>query len=56
MRHHRSEHWFVVSEIAKISSRERTFLMSENESTYMPIGVIHALENSGKLDLELIEV
>jgi mannose-1-phosphate guanylyltransferase len=46
MHHHHTEHWFVVSEIAKVSSRERTFLISENEPTYMPIGVIHAFENS----------
>ena len=56
MHHHRAEHWVVVSGSAKVTNGEKTFLLSENESTYIPIGVIHALENPGKVDLELIEV
>ncbi len=56
MHHHRAEHWVVVSGSAKVTNGEKTFLLSENESTYIPVGVIHALENPGKVDLELIEV
>lgn len=54
--HHRSEHWVVVSGKAKVTNGEETFILSENESTYIPVGAIHALENSGMVDLELIEV
>ena len=54
--HHRSEHWIVVSGTARVTRGEETFLVSENESTYIPVGVIHALENSGKIPLEMIEV
>jgi mannose-1-phosphate guanylyltransferase len=56
MHHHRAEHWVVVSGTAKVTNGEKTFILSENESTYIPVGVIHALENPGKVDLELIEV
>jgi mannose-1-phosphate guanylyltransferase len=56
MHHHRAEHWVVVSGTAKVSQGDKVFLLSENESTYIPIGVVHALENPGKVDLELIEV
>jgi mannose-1-phosphate guanylyltransferase len=56
MHHHRAEHWIVVSGAAKVTNGEKTFLLSENESTYIPVGVIHALENPGKVNLELIEV
>ncbi len=56
MHHHRSEHWIVVSGTAKVTNGEETFLVTENESTYIPIGQIHALENPGVLPLELIEV
>jgi mannose-1-phosphate guanylyltransferase len=56
MHHHRAEHWIVVSGTAKVTNGEKTFLLSENESTYIPVGVIHALENPGKVKLELIEV
>ncbi|MBL4911007.1 MAG: mannose-1-phosphate guanylyltransferase/mannose-6-phosphate isomerase [Alteromonadaceae bacterium] len=56
MHHHRSEHWVVVSGTAKVTNGEKTFLVTENESTYIPIGQIHALENPGVLPLELIEV
>tara|TARA_B100000768_G_scaffold179523_1_gene197401 strand:+ start:1574 stop:2965 length:1392 start_codon:yes stop_codon:yes gene_type:complete len=56
MHHHRAEHWIVVSGTAKVTNGDKTFLLSENESTYIPIGVIHALENPGENDLELIEV
>ena len=56
MHHHRSEHWVVVSGTAKVTNGEKTFLLAENESTYIPVGVIHALENPGKVPLEMIEV
>ena len=54
--HHRVEHWVVVSGTARVTNGDETFLVTENESTYIPIGVIHALENPGKIPLELIEV
>jgi mannose-1-phosphate guanylyltransferase len=56
MHHHRAEHWVVVSGSARVTNGEKTFLLSENQSTYIPIGVVHALENPGKVDLELIEI
>lgn len=56
MHHHRAEHWIVVSGTAKVTNGDNTFLVTENESTYIPIGVVHALENPGKVPLELIEV
>lgn len=56
MHHHRAEHWTVVSGSAKVTNGDKVFLLSENESTYIPIGVVHALENPGKLPLELIEI
>ena len=56
MHHHRAEHWIVVSGIAKVTLGDEVKLLNENESTYIPIGVIHALENPGKLPLKMIEV
>ena len=56
MHHHRAEHWIVVSGTAKVTRGEETLLLSENESTYIPLGVKHRLENPGKVPLELIEV
>lgn len=56
MHHHRAEHWVVVCGTAKVTLGEETFLITENESTYIPIGMIHSLENPGKVPLELIEV
>ncbi|PCJ37027.1 MAG: mannose-1-phosphate guanylyltransferase/mannose-6-phosphate isomerase [Moraxellaceae bacterium] len=56
MHHHRAEHWVVVSGTAKVTNGEKTFLVTENESTYIPLGVKHSLENPGKVPLELIEV
>ncbi|UZE96303.1 mannose-1-phosphate guanylyltransferase/mannose-6-phosphate isomerase [Alkalimarinus alittae] len=54
--HHRAEHWIVVSGTAEVTCGERTFLMSENQSTYIPIGELHRLANPGKIPLEIIEV
>lgn len=56
MHHHRAEHWVVVSGSAKVTNGEKTFLLSENQSTYIPVGVVHALENPGKVPLEIIEI
>ena len=56
MHHHRAEHWIVVSGTAKVTNGTETFLLAQNESTYIPVGAVHALENPGKVDLELIEV
>jgi len=56
MHHHRAEHWVVVSGTAKVTNGDETFLVTENQSTYIPLGNIHALENPGVLPLELIEV
>ena len=54
--HHRSEHWIVVSGIAKVINGEREFYVNTNESTYIPAGHKHRLENTGLLDLVMIEV
>lgn len=56
MHHHRAEHWIVVSGTAKVTNGDKTYLVSENQSTYIPVGQIHALENPGVIPLELIEV
>lgn len=56
MHHHRSEHWIVVAGTAKVTNGEQTILVSEDQSTYIPLGTIHALENPGKIPLEMIEV
>lgn len=54
--HHRAEHWIVVKGTAEVTCGEKTFLLSENQSTYIPIGEVHRLHNPGKLELEMIEV
>jgi mannose-1-phosphate guanylyltransferase/mannose-6-phosphate isomerase len=54
--HHRCEHWVVVKGTARVTRGEEVFLLSENQSTYIPIGVNHRLENVGKIPLEMIEV
>ncbi len=56
MHHHRAEHWIVVSGTARVTRGDDVFLLSENESTYIPLGVTHRLENPGSIPLELIEV
>lgn len=56
MHHHRAEHWIVVTGTAKVTNGDKDILLTENQSTYIPVGVIHALENPGKVPLELIEV
>jgi mannose-1-phosphate guanylyltransferase/mannose-6-phosphate isomerase len=56
MHHHRAEHWIVVSGTARVFRGEEEYFLSENESTYIPIGTKHRLENPGKVPLFLIEV
>ena len=56
MHHHRAEHWVVVAGTAKVTCGERTFFVTENESTFIPIGTVHTLENPGKIPLEVIEI
>jgi len=56
MHHHRAEHWVVVSGTARVTNGDQTYLVSENESTYIPVGTVHCLENPGVIPLELIEV
>ena len=56
LHHHRAEHWIVVSGTARVTRGDETLLLSENESTYIPLGVKHRLSNPGKLPLQLIEV
>lgn len=56
MHHQRAEHWVVVVGTAKVTRGDETLLLSENESTYIPLGVKHRLENPGRVPLEIIEV
>ena len=56
MHHHRAEHWIVVQGTARVTCGDEEFLLSENQSTYIPLGIKHRLENPGSLELELIEV
>ncbi|MGI9304355.1 MAG: mannose-1-phosphate guanylyltransferase/mannose-6-phosphate isomerase [Gammaproteobacteria bacterium] len=56
MHHHRAEHWIVVAGTARITRGDDVFTLTENQSTYIPLGVKHRLENPGKIPLELIEV
>lgn len=56
MHHHRAEHWVVVKGTAKVTRGEEVILVAENQSTFIPIGTVHRLENPGKVPLEIIEV
>ena len=56
MHHHRAEHWIVVRGTARVTRADETYLVSENESTYIPLGTSHRLENPGRVPLEIIEV
>lgn len=56
MHHHRAEHWIVVLGTARVTNGDKVLLLTENESTYIPIGTIHRLENPGTIPLEIIEV
>lgn len=54
--HHRAEHWIVVSGTAEVTNGEQVILLTENQSTYIPLGQVHRLANPGKVPLEIIEV
>jgi mannose-1-phosphate guanylyltransferase/mannose-6-phosphate isomerase len=56
MHHHRAEHWIVVSGTAMVTRGEEVIMLAENESTYIPLGVKHRLENPGNIPVEIIEV
>ncbi len=56
LHHHRTEHWVVLAGIARVTKGDRVFLLSENQSTYIPAGVEHRLENPGRIPLEMIEI
>jgi mannose-1-phosphate guanylyltransferase/mannose-6-phosphate isomerase len=56
MHHHRAEHWIVVSGTAEITNGDKVLMLTENQSTYIPLGQVHRLANPGKVDLEIIEV
>ena len=56
MHHHRAEHWVVVKGTARVTRGEDVFQLAENESTYIPIGTVHRLENPGRIPLDIIEV
>jgi mannose-1-phosphate guanylyltransferase/mannose-6-phosphate isomerase len=56
MHHHRAEHWIVVTGTAKVTRGDEQFLLTENQSTYIPLGTVHRLENPGVVPLEMIEV
>lgn len=56
MHHHRAEHWIVVSGTALVTNGDKNYLVTENQSTYIPVGQVHCLENPGVIPLELIEV
>jgi mannose-1-phosphate guanylyltransferase/mannose-6-phosphate isomerase len=56
LHHHRAEHWIVVAGTARITRGEEQFLLEENQSTYIPLGVRHRIENPGMIPLEIIEV
>jgi mannose-6-phosphate isomerase-like protein (cupin superfamily) len=56
MHHHRAEHWVVVQGTAQVERQGETLLLGENESTYIPVGTSHRLENPGRIPLHLVEV
>jgi len=56
MHHHRAEHWIVVSGTAEVTNGDKVIMLTENQSTYIPLGQTHRLANPGKVPLELIEV
>jgi mannose-1-phosphate guanylyltransferase / mannose-6-phosphate isomerase len=56
MHHHRAEHWIVVRGTARVFNEGEELLLTENQSTYIPLGAKHRLQNPGKIPLELIEV
>lgn len=55
MHYHRAEHWIVVKDTTKVTIEDKTLMLAEKESTFIPIGKTHALENHGIIPLEIIE-
>jgi len=56
MHHHHAEHWVVLSGTGKVTLDDKSYLITENQSTFIPIGSVHMLENPGKIPLELLEI
>jgi mannose-1-phosphate guanylyltransferase/mannose-6-phosphate isomerase len=56
LHHHRAEHWVVVKGTAEVTCDDKVSLLSENESTYIPVGKTHRLRNPGRVPLEIIEI
>jgi mannose-1-phosphate guanylyltransferase/mannose-6-phosphate isomerase len=56
LHHHRAEHWIVVAGTARITRGDEVFMLEENQSTYIPLGVKHRIENPGKIELHIIEI
>ena len=56
LHYHRAEHWIIVSGTAKVRNGDKEFILTENQSTFIPVGTIHSIENPGKIPLEFIEV
>ncbi|WP_370690069.1 mannose-1-phosphate guanylyltransferase/mannose-6-phosphate isomerase [Fluviicoccus sp.] len=56
LHHHRAEHWIIVSGTARVTKGEESFLLSENQSTFIPVGTVHCLENPGVIPVVMIEV
>ena len=56
MHHHRTEHWVILSGTGEVTIKDQKFLLTENQSTFIPIGAQHRLENPGKIPLELLEI
>ncbi|AHF73907.1 mannose-1-phosphate guanylyltransferase [Candidatus Sodalis pierantonius str. SOPE] len=56
MHHHRTEHWVVLSGTARVTVEDKSYLLTENQSTFIPVGSVHSLENPGKIPLELLEI
>ncbi|TCL07350.1 mannose-1-phosphate guanylyltransferase/mannose-6-phosphate isomerase [Sodalis ligni] len=54
--HHRAEHWVVLSGTGRVTLEDKSYLITENQSTFIPIGLVHMLENPGKIPLELLEI
>jgi mannose-1-phosphate guanylyltransferase len=56
MHHHRTEHWVVLSGTGKVTLEDKSYLITENQSTFIPVGTVHMLENPGKIPLILLEI
>ena len=56
LHHHRAEHWVILAGTAQVTLEDKTFLLTKNQSTFIPIGAEHMLTNPGKIDLELLEI